>query len=127
MSNYFSIYFYVSDLFDITLLTLVITIWDKPYRNITERYDHHEYDIWHAVGYFRAFCELQLTHAPVKHDFQKMVPPNFLPPNFFLKNFRNHVARYVNQKLKCLRSNFFSRPLEQNLKMFEIHPKFPRF
>ena len=31
--------------FMITLLTLVITIWDKSYRNITERYDHHEYDM----------------------------------------------------------------------------------
>ena len=83
-----------------SLLTLV-TIWDKPYRNITERYDNHEYDIWHVVGY--AFCELQLTHALVKHDFKKNIPPNFLPPNFSPENFRNHDACYVNQELECLR------------------------
>ena len=66
-----------------SLLTLVITIWDKPYRNITERYDNHEYDIWHVVGY--AFCELQLTHALVKHDFKKRYLPTFYLPTFFQK------------------------------------------
>ena len=82
-------------------------IWGKPHRNITDRLNHHEYDTWHAVRYFRAICELQLAQALVKHDYKKMTPPNFLPPNFFLKISRNHVACYVNQKLECLCPNTF--------------------